>query len=148
MTHRLLRKGLGLRKDRSILGDRASQDHEGVARHIRALTRQVISLLVPAVDRNQNQLFERTIESETHHLDPIAPRVPVERGAVSGLLGEVAQGSSFGETVAYDFTKQLKQIAQELGMALEDVRVISPFVGGGFGGKIYHPQVMEVVKIK
>lgn len=39
------------------------------------------------------------------------------------------------------------QIAQELGMALEDVRVISPFVGGGFGGKIYHPQVMEVVKI-
>ena len=39
------------------------------------------------------------------------------------------------------------QIAQELGMALEDVRVISPFVGGGFGGKIYHPQVIEVVKI-
>ncbi len=39
------------------------------------------------------------------------------------------------------------QIAQELGIALEEVRVISPFVGGGFGGKIYHPQVMEVVKI-
>ena len=39
------------------------------------------------------------------------------------------------------------QIAQELGMALEEVRVISPFVGGGFGGKIYHPQVLEVVKI-
>ncbi len=39
------------------------------------------------------------------------------------------------------------QIAQELGMALEEVRVISPFVGGGFGGKIYNPQVLEVVKI-
>jgi len=39
------------------------------------------------------------------------------------------------------------QIAQELGIPLEDVRIITPFVGGGFGGKIYHPQVMEVVKI-
>ncbi|MCK4879037.1 MAG: xanthine dehydrogenase family protein molybdopterin-binding subunit [Bacteroidales bacterium] len=39
------------------------------------------------------------------------------------------------------------QIARELEMELEDVRVISPFLGGGFGGKIYHPQVMEVVKI-
>ena len=39
------------------------------------------------------------------------------------------------------------QIAQEMGMALEDVRVISPFVGGGFGGKIYHPQVLEAVKV-
>lgn len=39
------------------------------------------------------------------------------------------------------------QIAQELGMALENVRVISPFVGGGFGGKIYHPQALEAAKI-
>ncbi len=39
------------------------------------------------------------------------------------------------------------QIARELGMDLENVRVISPFLGGGFGGKIYHPQVMEVVKV-
>ena len=39
------------------------------------------------------------------------------------------------------------EIAQELGMALEEVRVISPFVGGGFGGKIYHPQALEAVKI-
>jgi isoquinoline 1-oxidoreductase len=28
-----------------------------------------------------------------------------------------------------------QQIAQALGLALEDVRVITPFVGGGFGGK-------------
>lgn len=38
-------------------------------------------------------------------------------------------------------------IARELDMELDDVRVISPFVGGGFGGKIYHPQIMEVVRI-
>ncbi len=38
-------------------------------------------------------------------------------------------------------------ICDEFDMELENVRVISPFVGGGFGGKIYHPQVLEAVKI-
>jgi len=38
-------------------------------------------------------------------------------------------------------------IAEAMNMELENVRVISPFVGGGFGGKIYGPQIMEAVKI-
>jgi len=38
-------------------------------------------------------------------------------------------------------------IARELNMELENVRVIPPFLGGGFGGKIYHPQALEAVKI-
>jgi isoquinoline 1-oxidoreductase len=39
------------------------------------------------------------------------------------------------------------EIARELEMELENVRVIPPFLGGGFGGKIYHPQVMEAVRL-
>jgi len=39
------------------------------------------------------------------------------------------------------------QIAREMEMELENVRVIAPFLGGGFGGKIYHPQIMEVVQV-
>jgi len=39
------------------------------------------------------------------------------------------------------------EIARELEMDLEKVRVIPPFLGGGFGGKIYNPQVMEAVRI-
>ncbi len=39
------------------------------------------------------------------------------------------------------------QIAQEMSLELENVRVIAPFLGGGFGGKIYQPQIMEVVRI-
>jgi isoquinoline 1-oxidoreductase len=39
------------------------------------------------------------------------------------------------------------EIARELDMDLENVRVIPPFLGGGFGGKIYHPQVMEAVRL-
>ena len=37
-------------------------------------------------------------------------------------------------------------ICRELGMELDQVRVISPFLGGGFGGKIYHPQILETVR--
>lgn len=39
------------------------------------------------------------------------------------------------------------QIAREMEMELENVRVISPFLGGGFGGKIYAPQIMEAVRV-
>ncbi len=39
------------------------------------------------------------------------------------------------------------EIAGRFEMELDDVRVISPFVGGGFGGKIYHPQAIEAARI-
>ncbi|MCK4747847.1 MAG: xanthine dehydrogenase family protein molybdopterin-binding subunit, partial [Bacteroidales bacterium] len=39
------------------------------------------------------------------------------------------------------------QIAREMDMELEKVRVVAPFLGGGFGGKIYQPQLMEVVRV-
>jgi nicotinate dehydrogenase subunit B len=39
------------------------------------------------------------------------------------------------------------EIARSHGLELEQVRVISPFVGGGFGGKSFHPQVSEVVRV-
>ena len=82
------------------------------------------------------------VESEFH--DGYKAHAPIEpHAAMANWEGEkvTVWGSCQSPFGAQD------QIAQELGMALEDVRVISPFVGGGFGGKIYHPQVMEVVKI-
>jgi len=39
------------------------------------------------------------------------------------------------------------KVAREMEMELENVRIIPPFLGGGFGGKIYDPQVMEAVRI-
>jgi len=39
------------------------------------------------------------------------------------------------------------KVAREMEMDLENVRIIPPFLGGGFGGKIYDPQVLEVVRI-
>lgn len=38
-------------------------------------------------------------------------------------------------------------IAEELGMPLEKIRVIAPFVGGGFGGKIAFQQGVEAARL-
>lgn len=40
-----------------------------------------------------------------------------------------------------------RQLRRDLGMSNENVRVIAPFVGGGFGGKINFDQAIQVVKI-
>ncbi|MBC8469202.1 MAG: xanthine dehydrogenase family protein molybdopterin-binding subunit [Planctomycetes bacterium] len=40
-----------------------------------------------------------------------------------------------------------RDLTRELGMSEENVRVITPFVGGGFGGKISNGQAMQAVKL-
>lgn len=40
-----------------------------------------------------------------------------------------------------------RQLTRDLGMSSEDVHVIAPFVGGGFGGKINFDQAIQAVKI-
>jgi len=40
-----------------------------------------------------------------------------------------------------------EDVAKELGIALEDVRVITPYVGGGFGGKTVNPQAVEAARL-
>ena len=40
-----------------------------------------------------------------------------------------------------------EEVAKELGLRTEDVRVITPFVGGGFGGKTAHRQVVEAARL-
>ena len=40
-----------------------------------------------------------------------------------------------------------EEVAKELGFRTEDVRVITPFVGGGFGGKTAHGQVVEAARL-
>jgi len=40
-----------------------------------------------------------------------------------------------------------EEVAKALGFRTEDVRVITPFVGGGFGGKTAHGQVVEAARL-
>ena len=39
------------------------------------------------------------------------------------------------------------EIARTLGLPVEDVRVITPFVGGGFGGKAFNLQAVEAARL-
>ena len=39
------------------------------------------------------------------------------------------------------------EVAQALGMSAKDVRIITPFVGGGFGGKSWNRQVVEAARL-
>jgi nicotinate dehydrogenase subunit B len=40
-----------------------------------------------------------------------------------------------------------EEIAQELGLPIPSVRVITPFVGGGFGGKSFNRQAVEAARL-
>jgi isoquinoline 1-oxidoreductase len=40
-----------------------------------------------------------------------------------------------------------QQLANDLKMPIENIRVIAPFVGGGFGGKISNGQAIQAVKV-
>jgi len=88
------------------------------------------------------KLSQEIIESEFH--DGYVAHSPMEPHAALALWeGDhvtvwASAQSPFG---AQD------EIARKMEMDLEQVRVISPFVGGGFGGKIYHPQAVEVARV-
>ena len=88
------------------------------------------------------KLCEKTFESEFH--DPYLAHVAMEtHTALARLEGDkmtvwASTQSPFG----------LKEgIMRELGMAADKVRVITPFVGGGFGGKGEFQQGVEAAKI-
>ena len=88
------------------------------------------------------QLSEKIFESEFH--DPYLAHVPIEtHTAMAQLEGDkmtvwAGTQSPFGLQ---------DSIVRELGYPLEKVRVITPFVGGGFGGKGPAQQGVEAAKL-
>ncbi|HEX7492779.1 MAG TPA: molybdopterin cofactor-binding domain-containing protein, partial [Bacteroidales bacterium] len=88
------------------------------------------------------KLCDKTFDSEFH--DPYLAHVAIEtHTALAQLEGEkmtvwAATQSPFG----------LREgIMRELGITAENVRVITPFVGGGFGGKGEFQQGIEAAKL-
>ncbi len=88
------------------------------------------------------QLSDKTFESEFH--DPYLAHSPIEtHTALAQLEGDkmtvwASTQSPFG----------LKDsLIRELGFAADKVRVITPFVGGGFGGKAPSQQGLEAAKL-
>ena len=89
-----------------------------------------------------NQLSESIIESEFH--DPYLAHTPIEtHTALAKLEGDkmtvwASTQSPFGLQDG---------IVRELGYPIEKVRVIVPFVGGGFGGKGAFRQGVEAARL-
>jgi len=87
-------------------------------------------------------LSDDIIESEFHDgyvaHSPIEPHAALAKWEGAKVTVWASTQSPFGLQ---------GQIARTFEMELEDVRVISPFLGGGFGGKIYHPQGIEATRI-
>jgi nicotinate dehydrogenase subunit B len=89
-----------------------------------------------------SQLSTKIFESEFH--DPYVAHAPMEtHTALARLEGDkmtvwAGTQSPFGLQ---------DSIVRELGFSLENVRVITPFVGGGFGGKSPSQQGIEAAKL-
>jgi isoquinoline 1-oxidoreductase len=89
-----------------------------------------------------SQLCDKVFENEYH--DPYLAHAPIEtHTALARLEGEkmtvwASTQSPFGLQDG---------IVRELGMTRENVRVITPFVGGGFGGKAAYQQGVEAARL-
>lgn len=88
------------------------------------------------------QLCDKTFESEYH--DPYLAHVPIETHTALAVLEDdkltvwASTQSPFGLQDG---------IVRETGFPREKVRVITPFVGGGFGGKGAYQQGVEAAKL-
>ncbi len=88
------------------------------------------------------ELSSDTFESEFH--DGYVSHSPIEpHAAIVNIEGDkvTAWISTQGPFQAQE------SLARELNMPLEQVRVIVPFVGGGFGGKSPHRQAIEAARL-
>jgi nicotinate dehydrogenase subunit B len=89
-----------------------------------------------------NQLSDRIFESEFH--DPYLAHVPIETHTALARF----EGGKLTVWASTQTPFGLQDgLVREMGLTLENVRVITPFVGGGFGGKGAYQQGIEAAKI-
>ena len=88
------------------------------------------------------QLCDKIIESEFH--DPYLAHGAIETHSALALI----EGDKLTVWASTQSPFGLREeISGELGFPVEKVRVIAPFVGGGFGGKGEHRQGVEAAKV-
>ena len=81
-------------------------------------------------------------ESEFHN--SYVAHAPMEPHAATALI----EGDKITVWVSNQGPYRTQEtIAREMNVPLEKVRIITPFVGGGFGGKSAHNQAVEAVKL-
>lgn len=88
------------------------------------------------------QLSSELFESEFHD-GYVAHSTMEPHAALAAVAGDkvIAWVGTQGPFQAQE------SLARELGFPLENVRIITPFVGGGFGGKSAHRQAVEAARL-
>jgi len=85
---------------------------------------------------------EKLIESEYH--DPYLAHAPIETHTATAVFeGEKLKIWASCQTPY----PTRRDVAEELGIPEKNVRLMEIFTGGGFGGKIYNPQVLEAARL-
>jgi len=91
----------------------------------------------------KGELAAKTIFEETY-LDGYVAHAPIEtHTAVVKIEGKRATVWASAQTPF----RVKEEVAAELGLPEENVRVISPYVGGGFGGKTRNLQAVEAARL-
>jgi isoquinoline 1-oxidoreductase len=84
------------------------------------------------------QMFDAT------YYNSYVAHAPMEPHAAAA---EIADGKATVWSSTQAPFGQQRTIAREIGFNQDDVRVITPYVGGGFGGKVGGPQAVEAAKL-
>ena len=88
------------------------------------------------------KISDTLTESEFHN--SYVAHSPIEPHAATALI----EGDKITVWVSTQQPFRAQEtIAREMNVPLEKVRIITPFVGGGFGGKSAHQQSVEAVKL-
>jgi nicotinate dehydrogenase subunit B len=85
-----------------------------------------------------------TIRIEETYLNAYVAHAPVETHSAVAQLKD-GRMTVWASTQAPFSVKP--QVAQALGLPAKDVRIITPYVGGGFGGKSGGPQAVEAARL-
>jgi nicotinate dehydrogenase subunit B len=94
-------------------------------------------------DRGTGRTLSSTVVESEYHNSYVA-HAPMEPHTALAFMENgrmIVRGSTQTPFPARE------QIAQALDMPLEKVRVITPFLGGGFGGKSSNPQMIEAARL-
>ena len=88
------------------------------------------------------KISEKLIESE--FLNSYVAHSPMEPHAATAIIEGDKITAWVGTQQPY---RTQETIAREMDFPLDKVRIITPFVGGGFGGKSAHQQAVEAVRL-
>jgi CO/xanthine dehydrogenase Mo-binding subunit len=97
----------------------------------------------PAGDVAEGEKQATAIVEETY-LNAYVAHAPIETHTATAIV-ENGKATVWASTQAPFMLKP--QLAQAIGMAPENVRIIAPYVGGGFGGKTAAPQAVNAARL-